>query len=140
MASVRQAAERRVAGGLLVLALLLSVASGADAGEPWASREGLYRLSFTSELSPIAINTMHRWTLHLETADGRPVDGAKIDVDGGMPEHDHGLPTSPRVTQRLGDGDYLLEGMRFHMSGFWEITLSIDASLGRDTVVISLTI
>ena len=34
-----------------------------------------------------------------------------------MPEHNHGFPTAPRVTENLGEGDYLLEGMRFNMGG-----------------------
>jgi len=55
-----------------------------------------------------------------------------------MPLHDHGLPTRPRVTEELGNGDYRLQGMRFHMTGAWEITLLIRAGETEDTVVISL--
>ena len=39
----------------------------------------------------------------------------------GMPDHDHGLPTQPQVTSRLENGDYLLEGVRFHMPGKWQL-------------------
>jgi hypothetical protein len=54
---------------------------------------GLYHISFTSAFDPIAINQIHSWTLHVETADGQPVDNAEIVVNGGMPQHGHGLPT-----------------------------------------------
>jgi hypothetical protein len=57
-----------------------------------------------------------------------------------MPVHNHGLPTQPRVTTELGDGDYRLEGMRFHMQGPWEITLTITVGGSTDTVVIALTL
>ena len=142
MVAVADAAKRRGRNAVNCLYAIFVVALAsspfASAGERWISRDGLYSLSFTSELTPIVINRIHRWTLHLEAADGEPVEGAEIAVEGGMPEHDHGLPTSPRVTRELGDGDYLLEGVRFHMNGDWEITVSIDAVQGSDTVVIRL--
>src|SRR5690606_24909024 len=80
------------------------------------SANGHYVVSIAPEAEPVAINAMHRWVLTLTTPDGRPVENAEIAVDGGMPEHGHGLPTAPRVTERLGDGRYLIEGMRFNMA------------------------
>src|SRR3954467_12813618 len=38
--------------------------------------------------------------------EGRAIDDAQISIDGGMPQHGHGLPTRPRVTRSLGDGLY----------------------------------
>jgi hypothetical protein len=57
-----------------------------------------------------------------------------------MPEHDHGLPTAPAVTRNLGNGDYLVEGLRFHMNGYWELEFTITARGATDTVVIPLTL
>lgn len=84
------------------------------------------------------INHIHSWVLHVETTDGAPVERAKIIVDGGMPEHDHGLPTRPRVTEELGDGNYKLDGMRFHMRGYWEISVTVATEEGETVVVIPL--
>jgi hypothetical protein len=81
---------------------------------------------------------MHSWILHVESADGAPVENARIDVIGGMPEHNHGLPTQPRVTEELGNGDYRLGGMRFHMSGYWEIKVTVTTEDGESVVVIPL--
>ena len=50
-----------------------------------------------------------------------------------MPEHDHGLPTAPRVTRELEPGRYLLEGVRFHMGGRWELILQIETAGAADT-------
>jgi hypothetical protein len=133
-------ADRRHRFWLGVCAGLLTVAVSSSAQEATASKEGLYRLSFTSDLDPLVINRMHSWTLHLDDRSGAPVSGADMTVVGGMPEHNHGLPTSPRVTRELGNGDYRLEGMRFHMSGSWEITVSINAADGKDSVLIRLEI
>lgn len=103
-----------------------------------ASDEGRFVVSFTSALDPIVINQMHTWTLHVETADGAPVENAAIQVSGDMPEHRHGMPTQPRVTQNLGGGDYLVEGMRFQMGGWWEVVFTIDANGAQDRVTFNL--
>lgn len=66
------------------------------------------------------------------------MDGARIRVNGGMPAHDHGLPTEPRVVEALGGGRYLLDGVRFHMHGAWEVVLQLEADGSSDTVTITL--
>lgn len=118
--------------------LWLAAAAAAAPGGPWLSESGNYRLDYRSRLQPLEINRMHSWVLHLETADGQPVEGAEFSVTGGMPAHDHGLPTAPRVTRELGGGDYLLDGVRFHMNGDWELRFEFDAAGRRDVVVIRL--
>ena len=97
-----------------------------------------YQVSYTSKLDPIAINIMHAWILHIENKIGEPVSNAEVIVDGGMPEHDHGLPTQPQVTQNLGNGDYLLEGLRFHMGGWWQVTITIQNQGISDSVTFDL--
>ena len=52
--------------------------------------------------------------------------------------HDHGLPTSPRVTENTGAGNYRLQGIRFHMKGNWQIIISIFEGPTVDRVVIDL--
>ena len=104
----------------------------------WISQSGLFQVNYKSQQHPITINRMHSWVLHVETADGQPVANADITLSGGMPAHDHGLPTSPRMTQYLGNGEYLIEGIRFHMNGSWDIVITISAGGDRDTVVIRL--
>ena len=89
----------------------------------------------------IAINQLHAWEVRVTSPAGEPVLHAHIDVDGGMPQHGHGLPTQPGVTQELGDGRYLLEGMKFSMTGWWEIRLKLDSvELGADAVTFNKVI
>lgn len=71
-------------------------------------------------------NQLQRWVLHVDDAAGKPVTGATIQVEGGMPEHGHGFATAPTVTE-LGAGDYVVEGLKFHMPGYWEIAFTIQA-------------
>jgi len=81
------------------------------------SNGGVYRVSYTPRRGPIVINQIHAWTIHVATLDNRPITDAAITVDGDMPQHGHGLPTRPQVTKHLGNGDYLVEGMKFQMGG-----------------------
>jgi hypothetical protein len=83
---------------------------------------------------PAAINQLHSWQVKLASTAGTPIAHARIKVDGGMPQHGHGLPTRPQVTQELPGGTYLIEGMKFSMTGWWEIKLAIDAPEGTDKV------
>jgi hypothetical protein len=83
---------------------------------------------------PITVNKMHTWEIRLRSPLGEPVSGARISFDGGMPQHGHGFPTQPKVTKDLGDGRYLLEGMKFSMPGWWELKLKIDAASGADEI------
>ena len=112
--------------------------SVSDAGSWFTSRSEHFRVSVDPELEPLAINTIHRWVVQVQTLDGAPVTSAEIGIRGGMPAHDHGLPTLPEATRYLGDGRYLIEGMRFHMAGNWEIVISIDTGAQRDEVAIPL--
>jgi hypothetical protein len=102
------------------------------------SEQGLFRVSYTSDSTPIPINQLHRWTLHLETAEGQLVEQADIQVDGDMPEHGHGLPSQPRVTAYLGNGDYLVEGMKFQMTGWWVVDFAVSVDGERDQVRFNL--
>lgn len=121
------------------IALLVAVTFATDAGESgWLSESGLFRVSFRSELDPIVINRIHSWVLHVEDERGAPVSSATITVNGGMPSHAHGLPTAPQVTQELTTGEYVLEGLRFHMRGLWELEITINADDKQDVVVIPL--
>ena len=116
---------------------------GWSADESTADLHGVtepngFVVSVYSTLKPIAINRMHSWIVHIDDRHGDPVDDAEIRVDAGMPEHNHGLPTTPQITQRLGNGEYLLEGMRFHMNGWWQIAISFSVNNDEDSVVFDL--
>lgn len=104
----------------------------ADAVEPVTSEAGLYRVTARSRMDPVVINEIHEWTLEVATIDGAPVQNALIRVDGGMPTHNHGLPTAPEVTNELEPGLYLLEGVRFNMGGAWVLDFEIEADAGTD--------
>jgi hypothetical protein len=87
---------------------------------------------------PLRPRQMQTVRITVRDAEGRAIDEAQISIEGGMPQHGHGLPTRPRVTRPLGDGMYEIEGVRFNMGGWWEFKLAIAGSRGADTVTFNL--
>ena len=128
-----------VAASLLTGCMMFRGApEGLDYSRTRASESGLYRATIHPQGDSIPQGRLQRWTLHIETAAGAPVDSAAVTVDGGMPQHGHGLPTKPRVTRTLGNGDHLVEGMKFNMGGWWVVKFRVDATAGRDSVVFNV--
>ena len=111
-----------------------SVPADLDTSTTRPSDNGLFNVSYTASTGSVPVNQMHQWTLHVETVDGQPVENATITVDGDMPQHGHGLPTRPQVTECLGNGDYLVEGMKFQMGGWWLMDFTITANGQTDAV------
>ena len=89
---------------------------------------------------PLRVRRLQTVPVLITDAQGRPVENAVISVDGGMPEHGHGLPTQPRVTRALGAGVYEIEGVRFSMGGWWELKLAIESPAGADRVTFNLSL
>jgi hypothetical protein len=143
----------RLAAAML---LVLGVATGGHAmmmfgrgvKKPAASEFGLGPRTSSAKLyvatlqpeQPLRARKMQSVRVAITDANGSAVDGATITVDGGMPQHGHGLPTRPRVTKALGGGVYEIEGLRFNMGGWWELHLTIDSPAGTDRVTFNLTI
>lgn len=105
-----------------------------------ASAQGRYLVQLEPPAATPALNQIHAWQVRLSAPDGRPVRDARIAVDGGMPQHGHGLPTKPQVTRELPGGAYLIEGMKFSMTGWWEIKLAIDGPAGADRVTFNTVV
>lgn len=132
----------------LITAATLAIALAACATQPsdldlslrHPTAQGRYVVQMDPPAAPPAINQIHAWQIKLSSPDGTPVRHARIAVDGGMPQHGHGLPTRPQVTREVTDGTYLMEGMKFSMTGWWEIKLAIQAADGADTVVFNTVV
>ncbi len=130
-----------LAGGIVAAgAMMRSVPNDLDLALEKSTASGLYKAAIAPQANPIAVGSMHAWTVTVLTPAGAPVKAAKIGINGGMPQHGHGLPTVPQVTKSLGDGRYLIEGMKFNMRGWWTLDLAIDGPKGADTVTFNLVL
>lgn len=106
---------------------------------PRSSGSGLY-VATLRPAQPLRARAMQSVQVLVTDGNGQPVDGARITVDGGMPQHGHGLPTRPKVTKNAGGGVYEIDGVRFNMGGWWEFTLSIATAVGTDVVTFNLNL
>ena len=136
-----------VLSGVLVFAAHDASAAGRHSLEPPAQSEfglgprasvgGHYR-AVLQPSQPLRPRRMQTVQVVVMNSDGHAVDGATIAIDGGMPQHGHGLPTQPRVTRNLGGGLYEIAGVRFNMGGWWQFSLDITSSVGSDKVTFNL--
>jgi hypothetical protein len=126
-----------VAAGVLISSMSF-VPNDLDYSTTRLSEQGLYKVTYIAEINPVPINQILKWTLHVEDAEGQLVENATITVDGDMPQHGHGLPTRPQVTRYLDNGDYLIEGLKFHMPGWWVVDFQMEAGGQQDQVRFNL--
>jgi YtkA-like len=105
-----------------------------------ATAEKKFVVVLQPPVKPAAINQLHSWQIKLTTPNGEPISNARFAVDGGMPQHGHGLPTRPQVTATPQAGTYLLEGMKFSMTGWWEIKLAVHSVDGDDKVTFNTVV
>lgn len=104
------------------------------------TRSGAFQVRIEPAERPIPLHKVHRWNVSVSDRAGRPVDNAVIRVDGGMPQHGHGLPTKPVAVAGPTTGTYLINGMKFSMDGWWEIKLEITAGDVSDGVTFNLVL
>jgi hypothetical protein len=104
------------------------------------SSEGKFVVRMDPPTTGPAINQMHAWQVRLATPEGQPVSRASIAFDGGMPQHGHGFPTKPRITGEVEPGVYALEGMKFSMTGWWDMRIAIQAGDVTDRAVFNVIV
>jgi len=104
------------------------------------SSQGKFMVQMEPPAAWPAINQMHAWQVRVHKPDGEPVSKAAIAFDGGMPQHMHGYPTKPRVTREVAPGVYALEGMKFSMTGWWDMRLTIQSGAVTDDAVFNVVV
>lgn len=123
---------------------LPSCTTASDTPPPssWSniSKAGLFTVTLGLQEGKPLVNVMQNWVLTIEDKKGAAVDSAQLLLDGGMPGHGHGLPTSPQITQYLGDGQYLIEGLRLNMPGKWALLIGIEFNSQRDLASFEFTV
>ena len=106
---------------------------------PRESANGTYTV-FLRPNEVLHLRKPHALRILVLDAAGLPVEGARITVHAGMPEHDHELPTLLKVEDSLGGGMYDIEGLLFSMGGWWQVRLAIESPRGPDRVTLNLSL
>ena len=135
-------------GTLLLAAAAMSLAgcmcmaapTDLDLRTTRTTASGAFVVAIRPLVASVPINQIHAWEIDVKTAAGQPVTGARIGFGGGMPQHAHGYPTKPRVTAELGNGRYRLDGVKFSMTGWWEMKLDIQAKERSDKITFNTVI
>jgi hypothetical protein len=154
--AIRGSADRvRHEGGFVVVGIVVALAAALAGGHflimrrvpvpppsefgfgPRTSGAGLYTATLIPTES-LRLRKLQTVQVAIANAKGQPIDNADIGIDGGMPQHGHGLPTRPHVTRHIGNGVHEIEGVRFNMGGWWEFKLSITTASGTDLVTFNL--
>lgn len=104
---------------------------------PRASARGTFTATLTSARA-LRVGPLQTMQLLVTDRSGRPVGGATVSVDGGMPQHGHGLPTRPRATAGAEAGAYNVAGVRFNMGGWWVLRFAISSPAGTDSVTFNV--
>src|SRR5687767_6016470 len=101
-----EAGSRRAAAiGILTAIIIVTATSCTHAQKPGESEFGLgprtsaqgyYTATIQQPDQPLRPRKMQTLQVSIRDAKGKAIDGATITVDGGMPEHGHGLPTQPK--------------------------------------------
>ena len=145
LTNVAQPKPRLLAAVLIFVLMLAACYTSAQAEPtppPWTAdtKNGLFTVTLGPEANVIRINALQKWIVTIKDKNGRDVNPAQILLDGGMRAHGHGLPTQPQVTDYLGEGRYLIEGLRLNMVGAWTLMVGVDFNGQRDLVLFEFEI
>ena len=110
---------------LFLITSSTNIIRGDERPELTTQTESGWTIYVDTSINPLRINTMHSWQIRVIDSESKPVTMASVSIEGGMPEHAHGLPTRAKDTSEISPGTYLLQGVRFHMPGRWEIKFTI---------------
>lgn len=123
---------------IALVGLTLGLAVPAEA-EPVAGTAGLVSANLGVDLTQFPVGDFVEAPFTLTDAQGAALVGATVTVTGGMAMHGHGLPTSP-VVEEIGEGRYVIKGLKFSMDGEWQLRLSVTAGSVTDTVDYEFTL
>jgi hypothetical protein len=130
---------------LLISALSVLPVQTASAQEQvapgvWLSRNGNFRLSYSSEINPIPMGRAHEWVIFILDSNRRPIEDAEIEIHGYHPETREILPRMTYISTHMGRGAYQVINMYFHQRGEWQLNVVISSGSKVDAVLIPLSI
>ena len=77
--------------------------------------------------------------IHLEVKVKTDSEIKVFSFDAQMPEHAHGMLTSPKIT-RIAPKTYKIEGINLHMAGYWELYFRWNTATNPSVIAIPMTI
>lgn len=111
-----------------VFLLFLSQTIFADDGQKvWrmveTSDQKYFVASLMCDTEPTVGSFQNCWLDILRS--NKPLTNAKVFIKGGMPAHQHGLPTAPQIKWSEDKKAYIIKGLKFSMPGEWVLKFLI---------------
>ncbi len=102
------------------------------------SDQGNYRVTYTPTPNPVPLNEHFEMVVGVQHAqdEASPI---KIEIHADMPSHGHGINTEPSILD-LGEGQFEVKGLLFHMKGDWELYVDIINGPLRERATFPLTL
>ncbi len=129
-----------LASSFVAFKMLQPVPDDLDLRSEKLTDGGLYSVSFQKEEGAATVGPITSFLATVKDTEGKEVESAVILVDGGMPQHGHGLPTQPKQTDEVAPGIYRIDGVKFSMTGWWEFRLNINAPFGDDSATFNIVL
>ena len=95
-------------------------AKGADGWWSVPSADGTWKVSWRFDAALPPLRDPFGMDVRVERAKGGAPFAGTLVPDAAMPQHGHGMNVAPTV-KRAKDGQFRVEGMLFHMPGYWEL-------------------
>jgi hypothetical protein len=116
---------------LIALVIIVLSVAGCTSKVTKSTEKGLFSVDmlYKGEIR----NGRNVADLRIRDSEGKPLEGAEIEVTPWMPEMGHGVPYVPTVTEK-GGGLYNVV-FHFTMTGRWELKMAIRKGDVEDNVV-----
>jgi len=125
----------------VVILPVVHAATDSDSPEQTQLTErGAYRITIKPQIPGVPVAKLHNWIVHVETDAGEVFIPKQLVMMAGMPLHGHGQPSEPRVTKYLENGNFLVAGLNFSMTGLWHLVVNITGPAGPDRVLFEMNL
>lgn len=97
---------------------------------------GSWTVRYTPDPDPVPGNEEFALDFLVEDDDG-PAAGTTMLLTADMPEHGHGMNQTPVLSG--ADGSFRADGMLFHMTGEWRLTVDVTGEAGTESAELWVT-
>ena len=128
---------------LIITACIISGCNVASAPTQWqkkmTSANGHYQAVLSCTTMP-SVGRFQDCQVTFEATQGETAGIKAVQIEGGMPHHGHGLPTSPVMQPQDIPDTYYIEGLKYTMYGAWLLGFKVSGTAGDDKIIFDFVI
>ena len=127
---------------LVLAGILLNGCNAESAPSGWqqttAGKAGSYRATLNCTTAPQP-GRFQECQIAFTDRQNQAAGIVSVQLEGGMPGHGHGLPTSPTLTLQ-DSGSYRIDGLKYNMPGRWLLGFQVNGESGEDRLIFDFMI